>query len=204
MTTFPPRIAMAVTRSADPRVLQSLGMEGVSLALWTRDLPEDLAAALDALPAERLPRFRGRCAARDVAAAIHAACAEAGSGECAALLAAEVGALADHAMRIFASPLLELRLDVTEGQPRPAWHVDAVLGRLLCTLRGPGTEYGPIGPDGAPRSIHRMARGAVGAFRGALWPRQELAAIVHRSPPRYAGGPRLRVAIDPVEDAGSC
>lgn len=204
MTTVLPRIATAMNSSADPRVLQTLGMEGVSLALRTRSLPEDIARALDVLPTDRLPRLRRNLGPRGVADAIHEACEEAGTGECAALLTANGEALATHAMRAFASPLPELRPDVTEGQPRPKWYVDAVPGRLLCTLRGPGTEYGPIGPNGELQSIHRMARGAVGVFRGVLWPGRELAAIVHRSPPREAGGPRLLVVIDPVDDAGAC
>lgn len=204
MTTALPRIATVVNSSTDSSVLQTLGMEGVSFALWTRELPANLTNALDSLAVDRLPRFRGRFPARGVAAAIRAACEEAGTGKCAALLVAEVETLATHAMQIFGSPMLELRLDVAEGQPCPKWHIDAVRCRLLCTLLGPGTEYGPIGPNGEPQSIHRMARGAVGVFRGALWQGRELAAIVHRSPPREAGGSRLIVVIDPVDDAGAC
>ncbi len=204
MSDVLPRFATAMNSSADPRVLQTLGMEGVSLALWERALPERLSMALDALPVERLPRLRRRLAVHQVATAVSEACDEAGTGDCAGLLAADIEELATHAMRVFASPLLELRLDVTEGQACPKWHVDAVPGRLLCTLRGPGTEYGPIGPNAEPQSVHRMARGAVGVFRGVLWPGQELAAIVHRSPPREVGGPRYLVVIDPVEDAGAC
>lgn len=204
MTLASPRFATAMNSSTDPRVLRTLGMEGVSLALWTRDLPDGLSAALDALPTDRLPRLRRRLPARDVAAAVLAACNAAGTGACAALLAPDVAALAAHASDVFASPLLELRLDVAEDQPCPKWHVDAVPGRLLCTLRGPGTEYGLMGQGGEPHSVHRMARGAVGAFRGALWPGRELAGIVHRSPPAEAGGPRLLVVIDPVDDAGAC
>lgn len=202
--TMLPRFATATNSSADPRVLQTLGMEGVSLALWTRELHPDLARTLDGLPAERLPRLHRRYMARDVATAVLAACEDAGTGACAALLATEVAALATHATQVFASLLLEIRLEVTEGQPCPKWHVDAVPGRLLCTLRGPGTEYGAIGPTGEPQSVHRMSRGEVGVFRGVFWPSRELAAIVHRSPPRQSGGPRLLVVIDPVDDAGVC
>lgn len=199
-----PGIATAMNSSADPRVLQTLGMEGVSLALWERPLPPGLPEALDALPAERLPRLRRRLAVGQVVAAVRLAAIDAEAGSCTEPLAGEVGMLADLADGLFASPQLEIRLDVTEGRPRPKWHVDAVRGRLLCTLRGPGTEFGPIGPGGEPQSVHRMARGAVGVFRGALWPGRELAAIVHRSPPNTAGGPRLLIVIDPVDDAGAC
>ncbi len=202
--TVLPRSATAMNSSDDPRVLRTLGMEGVSLALWTRSLPDDLARALDALPTDRLPRLRRSLTQSGVTGAIHDACDEAGTGDCAARLAADVETLAAHAMQVFASPLLELRLDVTEGQPCPKWHIDAVPGRLLCTLLGPGTEYGPIGPNGEPQSVHCMPRGAVGAFRGVLWPGRELAAIVHRSPPREAGGPRLLLVIDPAPNAGTC
>ncbi|SNT72684.1 DUF1826 domain-containing protein [Paracoccus seriniphilus] len=201
MTTVLPSIAAAVNSSSDPQVLLTIGTPGVSLALWNRSLNEDLASPLDLLPADRLPRLRRRLGPASVAGAVHEACEATGAGACAALLAADVEALAAHAMRVFTSPLLEIRLDVTEGQPCPKWHVDAVPGRLLCTLRGPGTEYGAVGPDVAPRSIHRMARGAVGLFRGKLWPGQGRAAILHRSPPRDAGSPRLLVVIDPAGEA---
>lgn len=204
MTLVLPPIATAINRGADPRVLRTLGMGGVALALWNRELPEPLAADLDTLPVERLPRLRRRVGVHQVAAVVRAAGDAAGAGDCIEPLANEVEHLASLAANVFASPLLRLRLDVTEGQPCPKWHVDAVPGRLLCTLRGPGTEYGPIGPGGEPQSVHRMARGAVGVFRGALWPGRELAAVLHRSPPREAGGPRLLVVIDPVDDAGTC
>jgi hypothetical protein len=204
MMTNPSRLATAMNSSTDPRVLQTLGMEGVSLALWTRAMPEDLAKALDVLAPDRLPRLRCRLSPRDVADAVRTACFEAGTGACAGPLAAEAESLAAHAMQVFASPLLEVRLDVTEGQPCPKWHIDAVPGRLICTLRGPGTEYAAIRPNGEPRSTHRMARGAVGAFRGSLWPGRDRAAIVHRSPPADAGGPRLLIVIDPVDTMGTC
>lgn len=204
MTTVLPRLATGINSSTDPSVLQTLGSEGVSLALWQRTLPEQLIVALDELPVERLPQLRRRVTVRNAATAIHSACDEVGAGSCATLLADVVKDLSAHAVRVLASPVLQLRLDVTDGQPCPKWHVDAVPGRMLCTLRGPGTEFGPIGPDGAPETIQRMPRGWVGVFRGALWPARELAAVLHRSPPREAGGPRLLLVIDPVDDAGTC
>lgn len=204
MTLAQLRVAPAINIGSDVSVLRTFGMEGVSLTLWERTLPETLASTLDALPLDRLPRLRAELAVGQVADAVRAACDEAKTGECAGPLTTEIERLADHAARIFASPLLKLRIDLTEGQPCPKWHVDAVPGRLLCTLRGPGTQYGPAGENGAPRSVHQMTRGSVGIFRGLLWPGQEVAAILHRSPPREAGGARLLVVIDPVYDAETC
>lgn len=200
MTTLLPRIATAMNESRDPRVLGSLAMEGVSLAVWQRDLAPGLAEALDALPAERLPRMRRALTVGEVAPAVRAACIVAGTGEAALALSADVARLAGLAAEVLTAPLLQIRLDVTEGQPCPKWHLDAVPARMICALRGPGTEYGPIGPGGDPQAVHRLARGAVGMFRGALWPGPELAAIVHRSPPADGDGPRLLLVIDPVAD----
>ncbi len=204
MTVALPPLAMGMNSSADPGVLHTIGMTGVSLALWDRRLPQDLSAALDGLPPEQLPRMRRRLAVRDVPGAVRAACVEAGAMDCADGLAIVAADLARHAADVLAAPLLELRLQVTNGQPCPKWHLDAVAGRLLCTLRGPGTEFGPIGPAGEPQAVHQMARGAVGVFRGVLWPGPELAAILHRSPPAEAGDARLLLVIDAVDDAGDC
>ncbi|MGB0661700.1 MAG: DUF1826 domain-containing protein [Mangrovicoccus sp.] len=204
MTTFVPPIATGMNSSTDAKVLQSLGMQGVSLALWQRSLPEDLVQSLDALPAERLPRLRQCLYPAHIADAVRDACHIAGTGACSEQLACEIEEIATHAMQVFSSPLLGVRLDVIERRSCPKWHLDAVLGRMLCTLRGAGTEYGPIGPDGEPQSIHHMPRGAVGVFRGALWPGPELAAILHRSPQASVEEPRLLLVIDPVDDAGTC
>ncbi len=203
MTTVLPAIATAMNSSDDPNVLRTLGMKGVSLALWDRALPDDLAHTLDSLPPENLPVMRRRLAVSQVRRAVLEACEDAGANEIATDLATEIRELASHAMAVFASPMLEIRIQVTEGQPCPKWHVDAVQGRLLCTLRGPGTEYGPLQPSGEPDTVHRMTRGQVGVFRGALWPGRELAAIFHRSPPKDVGGTRLLVVIDPVDHAGT-
>jgi hypothetical protein len=199
-----PRIATAMNESSDACVLQTLGMEGVSLAVWRRALPEGLAAWLDTLPVERLPTMRRTLPVGKVAEAVRSACRHAGAGEAPDALAEEVATIAAHAAMALAAPLLEVRLSVSAGQPCPKWHVDAVAGRVLCTLRGPGTEFGPIDPHGGALSVHRLAPGHVGAFRGALWPGKELAGIVHRSPPAPEGAPRLLLVIDPVDDWGTC
>ena len=199
-----PRIATAMNASPDPCVLQTLGMKGVSLALWQRRLPQALTNWLDKLPPEKLPQFRRTLQVLKVGEAVRAACLETGETDHADALAAEVAAIAEQASMALAAPMLEVRLAVTARQSCPKWHVDAVPGRVLCTLRGQGTEFGPIDADGGAQSVHHMARGHVGAFRGALWPGQELAGIVHRSPPVKDGAMRLLLVIDPVDDWGAC
>lgn len=79
MTVALPPLAMGVNSSADPGVLHTIGLTGVSLTLWDRRLPQELSAALDELPPEQLPRMRRRLAVRDVPGAVRAACVEAGA-----------------------------------------------------------------------------------------------------------------------------
>jgi hypothetical protein len=188
--------ATAMNQSSDPRILYTLGMEGVSLALWTGGLSENLASTLDTLPASRLPEMRQSLQLDQVSTAVHATCTEAGAEICADTLADYITDIAQRASAVFDTPFLNIRLDVTRDQPCPKWHLDAVPARLLCTLRGPGTEFGPIGQGDAPQSIHRMTRGAVGIFRGALWPARQPAGMLHRSPPCH--DTRLLLVIDPV------
>jgi hypothetical protein len=199
-----PKIATAMNESADARVLQTLGMEGVSLAVWQRSWPEGLTAWLDSLPMDQLPTMRRTLPAAKVADAVRSTCREVGAAGQVDVLAEEVASIAHQATIALAAPMLEVRLSVSTSQPCPKWHVDAVPSRVLCTLLGPGTEFGPIDVNGGAQSVHRMARGHVGAFRGALWPGKELAGIVHRSPPATDGAARLLLVIDPVDDWGAC
>ena len=174
-----PKIAQEINESADPSVLQTLGMDGVSVAVWQRSLPERLTAWLDSLPTDQLPTMRLTLPAAKVADAVRAACHVSGAAGQVDALAQEVARIAEHAASVLAAPILEVRLSVSTGQPCPKWHVDAVPGRLLCTLRGPGTEFGPVNAHGDVQTLHR-------------------------SPPATDGMPRLLSVIDPLDDRGVC
>ena len=199
-----PRIAMAVNSSEDPRVLGTLGMEGVALVLWQRGLPAELCAALDALAGHRLPKVRHRLIPGQVKAAVLAACDRAGTGECAERLASEVAALAAHAQAALAAPLLDLRLGPVADGVTTGWQPGAFTGRFFCTLLGPGVEFGPSDRGGPPKHIRCMSRGEVGIFRGLLWPGPDLPAILHRVPRQAPGEPQLTLLIEPVDDGGRC
>jgi hypothetical protein len=83
------------------------------------------------------------------------------------------------------------------------FHVDNVRARLLCTYRGPGTEYADLaaaaaGPEG------RLARGAVAVFRGLRWEGAGV-GLLHRSPPiDGTGATRLLLAIDAADAGCAC
>lgn len=142
---------------------------------------------------------------RDAKKVVTAACDSAGTpaGAFRDHLIDRAAVLATIASEILSSLLVELRLDVRSGQACPKWHLDSVHARMLCTMRGPGTEFGPARPDGTPSAVHRLPTGAAALFRGLLWPGRELPGIVHRSPPACAGATRLLLVVDPV-DAYAC
>lgn len=114
-----------------------------------------------------------------------------------------------------------LRLEVMDRAMCPRFHVDRTGIRLLCTWRGPGTEWleedsadrsklgaGASGLDDAcsglilnPGGIGRVAPHAITLLKGELWPGRAGRGVIHRSPavsPESA--PRVLLALDAVWD----
>lgn len=174
---------------------------GLAAAILWRTPPAGLLAAIAAWPADRLPRLRRTLAAEDAAAALAAACAEAGTPEGPArdALVAESAALARLAARLMAAPRLGLRLDVVRDDACRRFHLDRVRARLLCTWRGRGTQYGeaPAG-GGDPDPVFEVPTGAPAVFRGSLAP-GGAPRLLHRSPPiEGTGETRLLLVVDPA------
>ncbi len=101
-----------------------------------------------------------------------------------------------------------LRLETTDGDGCRRFHVDRTRLRLLCTYRGPGTEWlrneqvdrhalahfkpnEDILRHGAPGRFEPFW---VGVMKGELFPGNAGNALVHRSPP-VAGTDRTRVLM---------
>lgn len=114
-----------------------------------------------------------------------------------------------------------LRLEVVDRAMCPRFHVDRTGIRLLCTWRGPGTEWlredcadrsklgaGAGGLDDAvsglildPRGIGRVAPHAIALLKGDLWQGHAGHGVIHRSPAAPpASAPRVLLALDAVWD----
>ena len=190
--------ATRVEVGPDPAVLALVAAPGRAAAIWDRRPDAVLADWLALLPPARLPRLRAGLSVAEVGTAVTEGCAIAGLPDAGlrAAFAADIADLARRFAGLMASPHLHLRLDPVDGDACRRFHVDNVPARLLCTYRGPGTEYG-IARDGAdPDPVHRMATGAVGLFRGRGWPGAP-PALVHRSPPiAGTGAVRLVLVLD--------
>ncbi|WP_169308773.1 DUF1826 domain-containing protein [Paracoccus gahaiensis] len=199
------RPATALNQSADPRVLGTLVMPGVAAALWQRPIDPLWQAWLDGLPVSQLPRLRQTLRPQDVAAAMTAACAASDLPDSPQRqrLIDDVAELALLAARHLDALLITLRIEVTAGQSCPKWHLDAVRARLLCTLRGAGTQFGPASGAAQVAAPQQMPTGAAALFRGRRWG-AEPSGLLHRSPPAQPGRTRLLVVVDPVDEAASC
>lgn len=206
MTKLAARRATAMNSSSDPRILGSVSMRGVAVAIWQRKPPLEYQEWLDGLDAEQFPRLRCRTTLTQLPTVLKQACIDAGTppGRNRETLIADITDLARRATEVTKSQMVDLRLTVSSGQPCPKWHLDAVTARLICTFRGAGTQFGTAGVEIAPADIRQMQTGDVGMFRGSLWPGDEISGILHRSPPAENAQERFLVVIDPLDMAGSC
>ena len=114
---------------------------------------------------------------------------------------------------------MRLRLEVVHRAMCPRFHVDRVSIRLLCTYRGPATEWlddrfvdrsrlgvnaqglsdeeSGLIPD--PTAVHRMPPFAIVLLKGELWPGNASRGAIHRSPMLLADeAPRVLVALDAI------
>jgi hypothetical protein len=135
----------------------------------------------------------------------------------AAPLQVEIRRLVDVFRLLFGWGAVGLRVATTERPMCPRFHVDRVQARMVCTLKGPGTQYldeehvlrsmlgrplparpaWPAGLRHAGSPIHTCNAGDVVLLKGESWPGNSGRGAVHRSPPAEAhDGARLVVTID--------
>ena len=105
------------------------------------------------------------------------------------------------------APSVRVRLEALTHDGCSRWHADAIGLRLLCTYRGPGTQWLPldggaataraIGHDAPPCSAAEFPTGAVAILKGEGYPDNPGAGCIHRSPPAGPGRrARLLLCID--------
>lgn len=131
--------------------------------------------------------------------------------------AADINQLVGVYVDLLDCPSVGLRLEVVNRAMCPRFHVDHVGIRLLCTYRGPATEWledayadrGKLGPAPPgvsdensevilnPAGIHRAAPYAIVLLKGSQWQGNEGGGIIHRSPIVPSNmAPRVLLALD--------
>ncbi len=136
-------------------------------------------------------------------------------------LAGDAGFLADLYVDLLGCSAIGIRLEVLRTTMCPGFHADRTGIRLLCTYRGPGTEWiddrtidrtklgagsAGLGDDRSglfgPRTVvHAAMPFEVVLLKGSLWQGNESRGAVHRSPTvSLDQAPRILVAMDAIWD----
>lgn len=200
------QLSGAVVEGPAAAVLEATRQANVAMAVWRRTLPTALAHWLDAVAFDDLPNERMLAPRTEVRGAVEAACARLPADRERAALIEDIAAVAERFCDVARTPQARIRLDAVDDDACRRFHQDAIAARLLCTYRGPATEWGRAARGGAPDEINRLARGDVAILKGAQ-ERSGLAHdLVHRSPPiEGTGAARFLLVIDPIDwsdDAG--
>ncbi|MEL7211596.1 MAG: DUF1826 domain-containing protein [Pseudomonadota bacterium] len=172
--------------------------------IWRRQTPPDIQKSLNAVDPDLLPRGRVILPPIAVADTVRQLCDISGlpSGKVRAWLKADIAQLANILTRLIPSKMLRLRLDVVTTNACRKFHIDALSGRMICTYRGTGTQYGTSRRGADPTRIYTVATGAPVLIRGTLWPPRPSSGVLHRSPPiEGTGEARLVLVLDPLDDA---
>jgi hypothetical protein len=194
---------VCIGRSAE--VLVDIDRPGVELAAWQRDPDPAWAGWMGALPGDALPACRLELAPDDAFHSLNAHFDAHGipHGQPRDAFVADIAGLVTHFSALARTHTVRLRLDAITGDACRRWHRDCVPLRLICTYRGPGTQWVPPAwgdaviaqPDADTAQALSFQAGDVALFKGCGWAGQTHdGGIVHRSP-RIAGTGITRLVL---------
>ena len=186
-----------------PDVLRQILEPGVNLSLWRRPTQPAVARELLPLQAAHLPDLRCQVTREtfdaDVSGLLQRQGLDPSRFE---NWRQDLGRVADDFFEVSEDRDVNLRLETTADDACRRYHVDRTHLRLLCTYRGPGTEWlsdDQVDRDaqnsGAPNDdILRFGEPArfeafwVGILKGHAYPGNAGRGLVHRSPPIEGSG----------------
>ncbi len=172
-----------------------------SALVWQRDVPPEVTQWFDALDPNRFPVGRVVVPIGAVADTVLHMCDVAGlpEGSCRDWFTKDIVGLSQVFAAIMKTANLRLRLQAVTTNACRKFHVDAITGRLVCTYRGTGTQYGTSAAGLDPDLIFTTSTGAPILLRGSLWPSKPASGLLHRSPPiEGTGETRFVLVLDPV------
>ncbi|MEL6958362.1 MAG: DUF1826 domain-containing protein [Pseudomonadota bacterium] len=192
-----------VSIARDERGLESFRDSACAAAIWHREMPVDVMAWLSNLETKALPNGRVVLEAKTVEETVRHLCDIAETPRCQQRdwLIADVSNLAQGFTALMRAPYLRLRLQTVTTNACRKFHLDAITGRLVCTYRGTGTQYGTSVKDDDPEQVFTVPTGDPILLRGSLWPAEPPSGLLHRSPPiEGTGETRLVLVLDPIFD----
>ena len=192
---------VAVTQS--PEGLDVIHEPSCAGVIWNRQPLSDFQSWIASLDPNQLPSTRMVLRPHAVLEAVSIACDTAKMPVCKERmqLVDDIAALASIFANVMSAPYLRLRLACVQTNACRKFHLDAITARLICTYRGPGTQYG-VSHDGAdPKQVFATPRCAPILLRGTAWPEQPAFGLLHRSPPIEGTSiTRFVLVLDPVFD----
>ena len=190
-----------VTVTDRPEGLSAFLKPDCAAAIWRRQPLPSFQTWIDTLDPELLPRGRVIVPADGVREAVSELCEIAGTPKSqeSERLVDDAAALADIFSGLMESPFVRVRLQPVSTNACRKFHVDALTARLVCTYRGPGTQYGVSVDGGDPDQVFTVPTAAPILLRGTVWPETPASGFLHRSPPILGTGvTRLVLVLDPV------
>ena len=183
--------------------LYAIRKPSVPAVIWRRKPVSKFQTWIDSLSDEQLPSARISLPLNAISEALTEVMQISGTPACVQreMLVDDITALANVFAEINRTKFLRLRLEAITGNACSKFHIDAVTTRLVCTYRGPGTQY-CFSADGTDLSnIFDVPTSSPIVMRGTLWPNKERSGFLHRSPPiEGSGKTRLLLVLVPISD----
>ena len=193
--------------AADPEALTSIFLDDVNLAIWERELSEEIEGFAD--------EFAETSSEQDYFLIVE------GSKPVGNLLPnwatqltgynqwqEDLESVVEMYRCLFEPAAVGVRLHVLRSTMCPRFHVDRVPARLLVTYAGRGTEWLPeetlnrtLGSARLPDqtagegAVREIPKGAISILKGTAWEGNEDQAVAHRSPDPLSK-PRLVLGLD--------
>ncbi|UUX48909.1 DUF1826 domain-containing protein [Nisaea acidiphila] len=198
--------ASSVRVTDAPDGLSEILRPDCAAVIWRRKSAPGFQSWIDALDPGQLPRARVILRPSDVRDAAAQICESCGTPDCPErdMLIDDAAALAGIFASVMEASYLKLRFDRITNDACTKFHTDAVTARLICTYRGPGTQYGLVRGMAEPSRISSVTTGSAMLLRGTLWPERPQSGLSHRSPPiSGTKTTRLVLVLDPAADPES-
>lgn len=196
-----------------PAIFTDIYHEETNIIIWQRELSETLKESVDNFLTAN-PTFQ--LAMTVTPQSVRSSVYESVGATCQTELVESIAELVDMFCCLFELKRAGLRLTALDRAMCPKFHVDKVPCRLVTTFQGVATEWLPhqqvnrdklgAGSHGLPdnesglysdqNDIQQLSCGDVALLKGEIWPGNENAGLVHRSPALPAGKNRLLLTLD--------
>ena len=201
-------------KGSQATVLTDIYRPDSNIVVWQRSLEQDYAPAKQYL-LQTKPKLQLSCTLSP-GKAVTALTDMLGKSPASEALINDIAELVDMFCCLFDLKRAGLRLTALDRAMCPRFHVDRVPCRLVTTYWGEATQWLPhelvdrrklgLGSEGKPDQesglfsstgdIQQLAPGDVALLKGELWPQNQGAGLVHRSPSLPEGGQRLLLTLD--------